>query len=200
MGTENTRGQPKFLYFLVAICILVSSTVLVLMMWRLNDLKESIVNNKIVASIVTSREDEKFVKKLREELGLKGEVAIIIAPRYDHSLFSPLQTYELGRLLSQHPIRSDPNDPTGKILMQESIYKELSDVERRAAIAHQMCHIYSFVKNGNIAKPGIGEEIEANQCTIKYESPDILIGLYQRYGGDYPSTQILIDELKRQGQ
>lgn len=198
MPTENTRGQPRSLYFLVAVCLLISSAAFIVMFLRLSDLKESIVNNKMAGSIITSEEDESFIKKICRDLGLENEITIIVGPHYIPSFFSPHQNHKLDRLLTQYPVTVDPNDPTRKILMEESIYKELNAEQKRGLIAHEIWHMYSFIKNGYAPKLGINAAIEADRFAVRYVSPDILIDLYRTYGNSDPEIEILIDELEKQ--
>ena len=165
---------------------------------NLKDIKESLGGKKIVGSIVTNKEDEAFIKEVCDDLGLENEVTVVVGPYYVYNFFSPLHNHQLNGLLSQHPIVADPEDPTRKILMKESIYKELNAAERKAAIAHQIWHIYSYISNDNIAKPGINEEIDANRFAVNYVTPEVLINLYRKYGDGGPEVQILIKELDKQ--
>lgn len=161
------------------------------------DLKENIINKEIVASIVTSEEDQEFIRKICEDLGLKSKVTMFIDPYYVHSFFSPSLNYDLKNLLSEHPIVVDPRDPT-RILMEKSIYGELSNSERRVAIAHSIGHIYIFIRDNGFVGPSRDFELQANRIATRYISPDSVINFYRRYGGNTPGVQVLIENLKTQ--
>lgn len=167
-----------------------------LALWNFNDLKKSILNDEIVASIVTSEEDEEFIRKISKDLGLKSKVTMFIGPYYIHSFFGPSLNYDLRKLLSEHPIVVDLKDPT-RILMEKSIYGELSESERRVAIAHSIGHIYIFIRDNGMMSPGHDFELQANRIAIKYVSPDSIIDFYYKYGGSTPDVSKLIEDLKR---
>ena len=197
----DSKGHTQTIFFLATIISVACNLLLMVFgIWivgNLNYIKESLGGKKIVESIVTNKEDEAFIKEVCDDLGLENEVTVVVGPYYVHSFFSPLHNHQLNGLLSQHPIVADPEDPTRKILMKESIYKELSAIERKAAIAHQIWHIYSYINNNNIAKPGVNEEINANRFTVKYVTPEVLISLYRKYGNGGPEVWTLISELEK---
>ncbi|HXK40646.1 MAG: hypothetical protein A3D52_00310 [Candidatus Taylorbacteria bacterium RIFCSPHIGHO2_02_FULL_44_36] len=168
-----------------------------LALWNFNDLRESIMSDEIIASIVTSEEDEEFIRKICEDLGLKSKVTMFIDPYYVHSFLGPSLNYDLKKLLSDHPIVVDRRDPT-RILMEKSIYGELSDSERRVAIAHSIGHIYIFIRDNGMVGPSQDFELQANRIAIKYVSPDSVIDFYRQYGDNTPGVEILIDDLERQ--
>ena len=197
MGWKNSKSCPNLACFMV-ISACLNLVLLFSLLWSVDNLKTSLVSNEVVASIVTNEEDEKFIKQVSKDLGLESEVVMIVGPYYVHSFFSPSQNYRLDRLLSRHPIVIDPEDPTRRILMRESIYIELTMKERRAVLTHEMWHIYSFIKEGRITAPNPDKEVEANRFAIKYVNPDILINLYRRYGDSDPEIKALIDDLERQ--
>lgn len=196
MGMEKKESYPKLLYAL-AVSVFLNFLILIFILWSMDDLKASLMKDKIVASIVTSEEDEEFIRQICEDLELKSKVTIFIGPYYVHSFFNPSLNYELKKLLSEHPIVVDPKDPT-KILMERSTYGELSNSERRAAIAHSIGHIYIFIRDNGLVSPSHDFELQANKIAIKYVSPDSIIDFYRRYGDNTPGTQTLIDDLERQ--
>lgn len=197
MWRLNTINNPKLVYSLI-ISACLNLLLMPLALWNFVGLKENILNEQTTASIVTSVEDEEFLRKVSEDLGLENEIIIVIGPRYVNSFFSLSLNNQLDKLLSEHPIIMDPADPTRRILIEKNIYDKLSVAERQAAIAHSVGHVYSFIKNGYVAKPRLESEIEANGIAIRYVNPNILINLYVKYGSDYDLAPILIDDLERQ--
>lgn len=196
MGSGNIEKHPKLLYsFIIGTC-LVNLLILILIFLSIGDLKASMISSRIVSSIVVSKEDESFLKVVCRDLELESEVTIIVGPYYVPSFFSPHQNYKLDQLMTQYPVIVDPHDPTRRILMKESIYKELGAEEKRGLIAHEMWHIYSLIRG--IVKPDVTGAVEADRFAIRYVSPDILIDLYKKYGRDDVEIQILIAELEKQ--
>ena len=166
-------------------------------LWSIGNPKESLMSDKIVASIVTSEEDEEFIRQVCEDLGLESEVTMIVGPYYVHSFFSPSLNYRLDRLLSRYPITVDPSDPTRRILINEFTYIESTADERKAAIAHEMWHIYSIIKNRHI--PGLNLETDADKLATNYVHADIVIGLLRKYGDSNSiDIQVRIGRLEKQ--
>jgi len=190
------KSRPNLVY-----CLIVSACLnfflIPITLWNIRNLKENVMNDKIIASIVTSEEDEEFIRKICEDLGIKNKITMFIDPYYIHSFFAPSLNYDLRELLSRHPIVVDPKDPT-RILMEKSIYGELNDSERRVAIAHSIGHIYIFVRDNGMVSPSHDFELQANRIAVRYVSPDGIIDFYRRYGDNTPGVEILIDDLERQ--
>ena len=196
MWPKNARSYPSIIYFLTAsACLNLLFTFFIL--WSVGDLKATMINNEVVASIVTSEEDNEFIRQICEDLGLRSKVTMFIDPFYMHSFFSPSLNYRLKNLLSEHPIVVDPKDPT-KILMERSTYGKLSDSERRVAIAHSLGHIYIFIRDSGMVGPSHDFELQANRIAVRYVSPDSIIDFYRRYGDGTPDLQRLIEDLERQ--
>ena len=195
MEALNKRHTKFFYLFTVALACLANFLLLVLIYSNIRDLRASLSNNKISGSIVTSEEEELFVKKLCEDLGINNEINIIVGPSYVPSFFSPLQNYYLNHLLTQYPVIVDPLDPTGRIFMGELIYKELDAEQKKGLIAHEMWHVYTKIKG--VVKPGIQGAIEADMFVIQYVNPDVLINLYLKSCKNDPEIQILIANLKK---
>src|SRR3989344_8713623 len=111
MRWKNTKNRPNLIYFLI-ISACLNLLFMPLALWNFSDLREGIMSDEIIASIVTSEEDEDFIRKISEDLGLKSKVTMFIDPYYVHSFFGPSLNYDLKKLLSKHPIVVDPKDPT----------------------------------------------------------------------------------------
>lgn len=185
--------------YLLAVFICLNFIFMFLILHDIGDLKEGLASNKIVASMVTAREDEEFIKNVCDDLGLKNEVVMIVGPYYVQSFFERSKNYYLSRLLSKYPVLVDPEDPTGRILMRESIYSELTPEERRAILAHELWHIHALVKEGpKFAGFNINKEFKANRFAAQYVNPDVLIKLYRKYGDGSAEVQRLIDDLGEQ--
>ncbi|MBI2674620.1 MAG: hypothetical protein HYX22_02695 [Candidatus Yanofskybacteria bacterium] len=196
MWFKNARGHPKLIYFLI-ISACLNLVLLPPALWNMRNLKESLMSDKIIASIDTSAEDEEFIRKISEDLGLKSKITMFIDPYYEHSFFSPYLDYDIKKLLSEHPIAVDPKDPS-RILMEKSIYGELNDSERKVAIAHSIGHIYIFIRDNGMVGPRQDFELQANRIILKYVNPNDIINFYHKYGSHTPGVQTLIDDLERQ--
>ena len=188
--------HPRLLHLLLFVAFLINLPIGIFGLWSLGNIKESIASNNVVASMVTSEEDEEFIKKVCEDLGLENEITMIVGPYYIHSFFSQSQNYQLERLLSKHPIIVDPLDPTRRILMRESLYTEISKDERKAVIAHELWHIDSRSKGRYVSDVNL--EMEADRFAVRYIHPDVLIRLLRKYGNDSASIHIRIQNLERQ--
>lgn len=197
MGQQDRVSRNK-LYYAVILSGCINILLFGFTLWILGGISESISGNQVVAAMVTSEEDETFIKRVCEDLGLKSEVTVVIGPYYVYSFFSPLHNSRLNQLLTKYPIVVDPTDPTRRILMKESVYEKLNTDERRVVIAHEIWHIFSFIRNGHVSRPGIDTEIEANRFATRYISADILIGLYRKYSSGDDRIQLLINDLERQ--
>lgn len=197
MWQENGISRNK-LYYAVMLSACINIGLFGVILSKLGNINESISSNQIVAAIVTSEEDEIFIKRMCEDLGLESEITVVVGPSYVHSFFSPSHNSRLNKLLAKYPIVVDPADPTRRILMKESAYEKLNTDERRAVIAHEIWHIFAFIQNSHVSRPGIDTEIEANRFATRYISANILIGLYRKYGSGDDRIRLLINDLKRQ--
>ena len=77
-------GWPGSLYLLIAGVTCLNLFFIALMLWSLGNIKENLLNNKVVASIVTSEEDSRFLKQVSGDLGIKNEVVMVEGPYYVH--------------------------------------------------------------------------------------------------------------------
>lgn len=192
------RDRPPFLYFFIFSAFL-NLFFIFFFFQSGNELKESLMSKEVVASIDTSTEDEEFIRKVSEDLGFESEVVMVIGPYFVPSFFSQTQNYRLNQMLSKYPIRIDPDDPTRRILMEESIYNKLPREFRHAALAHEIGHIYFLVKDGpTVAQLDPDFELKADRIAIRYVSPKTLIDLYRQYGSNTTDIQKRIEVLERQ--
>lgn len=199
MWLKSARDRLRLIHFLaVSACLNIVLVILFLLVMDIGNFKKDLKNDEVVASMVTRKEDEEFIKRVCGDLGIENEVMMIAGPYHVQSFFSPSQNYRLDHLLSRYPIVVDPLDPTRRILIKESIYAELAVEERQAVLAHEIWHINSFLKDGGFALLDTDKEIKANRFVVKYVRPGILIDIYRRYGGDTPEIQALINDLERQ--
>jgi len=196
MKWENAKSHPKLIYFFV-ISACLNLLLIPSILSNFYGLKDSIFNDEIVASIVTSQEDEEFIKEMCEDLGIDSEITMVIGPYYIHSFFSQTRNYHLNRLLSKYPIVIDPKDPAGRILMEESTYIKLSKEHRHAALAHEIGHIYMVIEDGPIAQFDPDREFKANRIAARYVSPDSIIDFYRTYGDNTPGVNELIEDLEK---
>lgn len=197
---EQKEKYSKFFYFSLISGLLANFGFLLASLYVLGDIRDTIAGNQIIASIVTSEEDETFIKRICDDLGLENRVSVVVGPYYIQSFLSPAHNYRLNRLLTKYPITVDPFDPTRRVLMKESVYKEATTEERRFLIAHEIWHIYQFIRNNNQPPPNTSDtEIEANRFATRYVQPDVPIGLYRKYGDGSEEVQRLIRELELRG-
>jgi len=179
MPEEEKRS--KLVWFL-AVSTCLNFFLLLVVLWALSGLSKDLTNNKVIASVATSYEDEEFIGQVCRDLGIESEIVVIIGPYYLRNFFNTSLNYQMSRLLSDYPTLADPTDPTRRILMKESIYLELTPEEKQAILAHEIWHIYSLIQEGPLAILGVGGDVDADNFATKYIHPDVLIGLLLKYG------------------